>query len=496
MAAAEQSFLISFSGELSAKGRLTRASFVKRLIANLRDALEDAGLAGRFEQRWSRLLLHAPAVAAPTIARVMGVNAVARAHVRPWDTIEDLCVAGEEIFAPEVRGRRFAVRVGRGERKDLIPFRAAELEAKLGAVLLPGAAGVDLRRPEIEARVELEGRKAWFFSSVHAGPGGLPIGTGGRALVLLSGGFDSAVAAWLMLRRGLRLDYLLCNSGGDDHLAQVWPVFEVLARDWSFGTRPRFFEADFRAIRAEIEARVAPALFQVVLKRQMARAAQTVARRLGAAALVTGDALGQVSSQTLLNLATIDRVVDLPILRPLLGASKNEILERARSIGTFAASERVPELCSLGTRVETHARATALEAAEAKLDLELITRSTREARIHSLDRPPLNTTRLEVDDVPPAARLIDLRPARKYVDWHAPEAENWPYAEALLRLDELDPAQQAVFVCEIGWKSDHLATLARARGFEAHALKGGVATLRALQDPALQALMSVVALND
>ena len=364
--------MLRFSGELSLKGKKTRHRFVDRLVHNLADALRSHGLDYRIDRRFSRVIVEADSAEAGRIAaRVFGVKAVAAMQKRPWCTKDDLLDQGAEIFAPDVEGRTFAVRVHRGEHATRIPFTSPEVERELGARLFGQAAGVDLKSPEVEAHIELRGDEAYFYARPEPGEGGLPIGTEGRALALVSGGFDSPVAAWAVMRRGVRVDFLFCNLGGDDHLAEVVRVMKQIADHWSYGTRPKLIVADMRPVAAELRDKVDARYGQVVLKRQMLRLATGVALSLGARALVTGEAIGQVSSQTLTNLAVTDGATPMTVLRPLVAWNKEEIFAFARRIGTYESSSRVAEYCGLDASVGpvTEAKKAKVEALEEATDI-------------------------------------------------------------------------------------------------------------------------------
>lgn len=496
-----QLYLLGLSGELSVKGHATRQRFAERLEANLRAALRAQGLSFRLERRWSRFLLESSSPLAPEVARrVFGLAFVARALVRPFTGLEDLLVQGAEVFAPWVRGRSFAVRASRGERASLLPFRSPEIERRLGALLRPEALRVDLENPDFEARVEIHGEKVYFFSERFEAEGGLPVGTEGKALALVSGGFDSVVAAWQLLRRGMKLDYFLASLGGRAQVAQVRPILRQLASDWSAGSRPRLHVVDFRPLLAELELKVPARLRQVLLKRLMVRAAAVVAQRRGIKALASGEVLGQVSSQTLPNLAVIERASELILLRPLLTAGKEEILAQARKIGSFEASSRVPEHCFLGVKnPSTAATRAEVEAAETKLDGAVFEGVLHLAEsfelLAEIQEEPLaeEGEEGEVELPPPLVPLFDLRSAAAFAAWHPPGALNLPYALALRAVVEGSfPALPAVvLLCEIGYKSAHLAELLRARGVRASSLRGGVGPLRdKLADPALMAALS------
>ena len=212
------------------------------------------------------------------------------------------------------------------------------------------------------------------------GAAGLPIGCEGRVLALVSGGIDSAVAVWLLLKRGAQVDYLFYNLGGSDHENQVLEVIEVLVRRWSYGYRPKLWLCDLRPWVDVLRQRTPERLWQVVLKRLMMRGGYALASRHGALALATGEAIGQVSSQTLENLVAIESGAPMPVLRPLLGFDKSEIIALARKVGTYELSAKVPEYCALqGRAPATAARAAELDAAEQSLDLDAFVAAVAES---------------------------------------------------------------------------------------------------------------------
>lgn len=491
--------LIQFSGELALKGKSTRSKFVDRLAQNLADALRSHGMPSQVDRRWSRLTVEAPSLDAIEVAkRVFGVWGVARVEKRSWRQLDDLLDHGEEIFADQVAGRTFAVRAHRGEHSSQHDFRSTDIERQLGSRLFDRSAGVDLTSPDVEAHVELRGDEAHFYARFERGEGGLPIGTEGRALALVSGGFDSPVAAWNMLRRGVRLDYLFCNLGGDSHLRDVLEVMKVIADRWSYGYRPRLHVVDFRPVVEALRARCEPYYWQVLLKRQMLRMADGLAKSQKAAALVTGEAVGQVSSQTLHNLSAISGVTDFAILRPVATWSKEEIVDAARRIGTADRSEKVPEYCALHQgRTATHTKRQELEEQEKHLDIELLKRLFDERVTLDLRRfnpGALDAGHLETANIPKEAAVLDMRSARAFSSWHYPGARHLPYPDALESFRDLDSGPTYVAYCEVGLKSAHLAEVMNDAGWRAHHVARGVGTVlrqhRDESDPALLAALS------
>jgi len=481
-------YLIRLSGEITTKAPQTRIRFTKRLVRNLRDGLERAGVEASIDRRWSRIYVDATSpLAREVIGRTFGIQSYSPVDRRPWTDLSDVVDTGHEIFRRAVAGRRFAVRARRSGDRKRIPFRSKEVERELGAALLAYADSVDLDHPEVTASIEIHETEAYYFLEKVLGPSGLPLGTEGRALSLVSGGFDSAVASWMMLRRGVSLDYVFFNLGGTAHELGVLRVMKVIAEQWSHGDRARLYSVDFRPVVEALQSRVTKRYWQVVLKRLMLSAAESLARQLHDNALVTGEAIGQVSSQTPQNLAAISAPIELPILRPLLGFNKEEIIDRCREIGTYELSSAVDEYCAiLPKRPATKASITTVDAEEAKLDPAILetavtgrtVRDLREIDPSSLGAEALDLSRAGADGaIPEGAHVIDLRSRAAYRAWHAAEATHMDFFHALAHFQELDRGETYVLYCEVGLKSAHLAELMQQAGYRAFHVPGGVKDL-------------------
>ena len=472
--------LLRLSGEIGIKARATRMQFRKRLVQNLRDALVSEGLPPRLEVSHDRLYallpVHTP-LEDHALARVFGVSSLSLVERHALTALPDIVRMGAALFADEVRGRHFAVRARRVGRREASTASASEVERQLGAALLPHAAGVDLEHPEVTVRLELTERDTSFFTGRAQGPGGLPLGVEGRAVVLLSGGFDSAVAAWQIQKRGVECDFVFCNLGGASHLREVLRVAVHLATRWSYGAQPRLFAIDFEPVADALRAHTTKRYWQILLKRQMLRAAEAVAEETGAAAIVTGDSVGQVSSQTLPNLAVVSRATPLAVLRPLVGFDKSEIVDRARAIGTYQLSESVGEYCALvPNKPATQARLDAVLAEEARLPGDLL-RAALAARtafdLRALAPAAFDDEELAVEALPADAVLLDLRPIEQYRSAHHPAALHLDIANALAAWPSFDRARRYVLVCEYGLLSAQLADRMRRDGFRVHHFRGG-----------------------
>jgi thiamine biosynthesis protein ThiI len=372
-------------GEASLKGR-NRRRFLEVLRRNLKAAL--AGLDARIETGGSVLVIAAEdELAADEVASRLGrVFGFAAASVclrceRDAERIADVAMVAFERRRPAT----FAVRARR--RDKTFALTSQDLERQVGAAIqqrtgLP----VDLSAPELELRVEVDVGAAYVHVRELETAGGLPVGTSGRALSLLSGGIDSPVASLLAMKRGLSVDFV--HFSGEPYLeptATTKAQAQAKVLNGFQAERPgALWVIPFGHQQRMISA-VSDESHRIVLyRRQMARIGCALAARLGAAALVTGDSLGQVSSQTLPNMSAVEDVSDLPILRPLLAFDKREVMAEAASIGILALSELpADDACPLfaGAKQRTAVPRGAILEAEAQLDLEeLARRAAEEAR--------------------------------------------------------------------------------------------------------------------
>ena len=471
--------MLRLAGELVTKSRRVRARFQRRLVENIQDALHTAGIEHKIENQWSRLFIEAQGAEAPEIlSHVFGISSFSIVeHVCP-PALDEIVRTGEAGYGHLVRGKTFAVRARRsGEH----PFRSRDILVELGAAL-DREAKVDLSDPQITVSVEVRPEAAYFFSQRIGGAGGMPVGTQGKAVSLISGGFDSAIASWMMLKRGCTLDYVLCNLAGTAYERTVLGVLKVLTDTWSYGTRPKLHVVDFGPLVSALRRDVRPRYVQVVLKRLMYRAGIQIAKQLSALAVVTGESVGQVSSQTLSNLKVIDEVADLPMLRPLVGMDKEEIIGRSRKIGTFALSSRVQEYCALvPDRPVTAAKSRAVCHEESQLDLDVLRRLVDERKIidvRSLGPSDLVLPFLYTSDVPDDAVVIDVRSQRYFDAWHYPGALRHDLDDLVRNFRKLDRGRTYLLYCPLGLQSAVVAEKMQQEGFEAYTFKGGTPALK------------------
>jgi thiamine biosynthesis protein ThiI len=388
-------------GEIVLKGK-NRQQFERLLQNNIRLAAADLGVGVRLWQRDGVIVLSpAPAgspdpaasqdlgstecqaetaqcreaaqVAADKIAErmlnVMGVVRVCRA-VR---VAKEAAAAIET--ATELAGGRpgaFAVRAKRRDKR--FPVTSAELAIAIGRRIQSTYGNpVNLRNPDFTIHVEVDQSEIFLYTDGLAGQGGLPVGMSGRGLVLLSGGIDSPVAAYRMMRRGLYCSFLHFSGMPLTGPESVYKAYGLVRQLDQFQRGSRLFVVPFGRAQQRLASSGSGRLQIMAQRRLMLKTAQAMARRARAEALVTGDSLGQVASQTLANITALDEAVRLPILRPLIGLDKTEIMAEARRISTLALSQLPDEDCCsllLPRQVETRARVADLHKIEARLDVD------------------------------------------------------------------------------------------------------------------------------
>jgi thiamine biosynthesis protein ThiI len=383
-----QQYVVVHYGEISLKGQ-NRPMFVHTLARNIRQALSDFGT-GEIHQRAGRLLLTLPADV-------------------PWDTVAHRlrCVFGVVNFSPcltaphdlevikRVVDRALAHRTfasfritARRAFKEL-PFPSQMLNQEIGThVLQTHTTRVDLEHPELTIYIELIPRQTLIYLEKLVGAGGLPVDTSGRLLSLLSGGLDSPVASYRLMKRGCRVDFVHFHSYPFlDRTSQekAQQLARLLTR---YQYAARLFLVPFGETQQQIVSAAPPPYRVVLYRRCMLRIAEALAQQTGAQALVTGESLGQVASQTLQNLRVIEAAAALPVLRPLIGMDKTEIMQEAQAIGTYEISVLPDQDCCtlfVPRHPTTRASLAHIEALEKTLDVPALV----ETALGSIQTVPL-----------------------------------------------------------------------------------------------------------
>lgn len=371
-------------GEIVLKGR-NRHQFERLLENNIRAAVKDTGVHADLTRREGVIILrvplqdyrdrtaadHAQAVER-VLRRVADVPGIVRV-CRAWRVAKtpEATVAAAIDLTKDTTGP-FAVRPRRRDKR--FPITSSQIAVLVGReVQKAHGLEVNLKHPETEVFIEVDAREVFVFTSGLPGQGGLPVGMSGKAVALMSGGIDSPVAAYRMMRRGLRCNFIHFSGmplTGPESVYKAYALTRGLDR---FQGKTRLFVVPFGKTQQSLATSGADRLQIIAQRRLMLKTAEALARRLRASALITGDSLGQVSSQTLANITALDDAVELPIMRPLIGWDKTEIMAEARRIETLSISELPDEdCCTLLTpkRVETRARIDDLRKIELRLDAD------------------------------------------------------------------------------------------------------------------------------
>jgi thiamine biosynthesis protein ThiI len=359
--------------EIALKGR-NRPWFIGRLVRNIRTATSDLDVV-RVVPKMGRIdvTLRSPqawdAVAA-RLRHVFGIANFSRAALVPLDI--DLIAKAIVEDLGDLNVSTFRVSARRADKR--FPLTSPQIEREVGGRIKQAKGWtVNLDDPEFTIHVEALTDEAFYYFGKEAGPGGMPTGVSGRVVSLLSGGIDSPVAAYRLMKRGCRVIPVHFHSYPILSRASQEKVRELAALLTRYQQYTRLYMVAFGEIQQQVMLAVAPPLRVVVYRRLMLRIAEAIAQRVHAGALVTGEVIGQVASQTLENMATIASVVTLPVFRPLIGMDKDEITAEARRLGTYPISIiEDQDCCQLFTpkHPATKARRADVEAAERSLPVD------------------------------------------------------------------------------------------------------------------------------
>ncbi|MBY6064943.1 tRNA uracil 4-sulfurtransferase ThiI [Pseudidiomarina sediminum] len=485
-------FVIRLHAEITIKSKGVRKRYGKVLVNNLKKILQRVDLPASSPLKvvwcWDRIEVKTasqdPLVAAQIneeLQHVPGIAWYSQSHELELNDTEQadftpILAQVLAIWSDRLAHRSFAVRV---KRKGKHGFSSLDLERYIGGGVLQQveATRVDLKKPDVELRIEVDNEIVRVFGDKQQGLGGFPLPTQETVVSLLSGGFDSSVASYQLIRRGARTHFCFFNLGGDRHETGVRQSAYFLWEKYASSHPLKFISIDFAPVVEEILTQVDNGLMGVVLKRQMLRTAQIVARRINASALVTGEALGQVSSQTLSNLSVIDEAVETLVLRPLITMDKQEIINLAEHIGTADISRSIPEYCGvISVKPTVKAQRDAIAEEEAKLDPELLWRVVKAAKVEEVRHIGEVTDEQvhavsEVEQTSGDEVIIDIRssdeqelkPLRS-ADVGVP-VEHIPFFKLATAFTELATDKQYLLYCEKGVMSKLQALYLQEQGF-------------------------------
>ncbi|WP_442799171.1 tRNA uracil 4-sulfurtransferase ThiI [Pantoea vagans] len=473
-------FIIKLFPEITIKSPSVRLRFIKILASNIRNVLKTVSDDIAVVRYWDHIEVRSknPALAdiiPDELTRIPGIHHVLAVEDREYTDIHHIFEQTLAQYRDRLEGKSFCVRV---KRRGKHSFSSQDVERYVGGGLNQHieSARVQLKNPDVTVNLEVEENRLTLVTARYEGLGGFPIGTQEDVLSLISGGFDSGVSSYMLLRRGSRVHYCFFNLGGAAHEIGVRQVAHYLWNRFGRSHRVRFVAINFEPVVGEILEKVDDGQMGVVLKRMMVRAASTIAERYGVQALVTGEAVGQVSSQTLTNLRLIDNASDTLILRPLISHDKEHIIRVAREIGTEDFASTMPEYCGVISKSPTVKAVKAkIEAEEQNFDFSILDRVVEEATNVDI-RTIAEQTEEEVVEVETVALLsdndvvLDIRSIdeqeEKPLTLNATEVKSLPFYKLSTQFGDLDQNRTWLLYCDRGVMSRLQALYLHEQGFK------------------------------
>ena len=400
---------------------MVRRKYTRQLSKNLNKILREHDSLMQIKREWDVIEVDSSLLKLNEIAKfdsrlrcIPGVGRIHKVRKYPIPPMEDMFHLARDAYDKILKGKTFAVRCRRmGEHS----FTSVEVERYVGERIRAECetAGVKLKSPDVTVLLEIRNDFFYVVTEKFFGLGGFPLGCQDSVISMISGGFDSSVSSYLSIKRGLLAHYCFFNLGGKEHELAVKEIALFLWLKFHTSHRVKFVSVSFEPVLEEILRQVESPYVPVILKRMMLRAGDKVARKLGINTIVTGESIGQVSSQTLANLSIIDRASTSLILRPLCFHDKQEIINTAREIGTEGFSKRVPEYCGVTSKnPTTKAKLSKVEREESRLNMALLEEAVTKANYQSITALPdvfgEESTHIEVVKLPQGrSTVIDIR---------------------------------------------------------------------------------------
>lgn len=472
-------FIIKLFPEIMIKSDSVRKRFIKILTSNIRNVLLRETENVAVIRNWDFIEVRAKvAEEAPMVLdllqRTPGIHHILEVEEYPFETMHDIFEQTLAQVRPQLEGKTFCVRV---RRKGKHEFRSLDVERYVGGGLNQHieSARVKLTQPDVTIRIDIEHDKMLLVKARHEGLGGYPIGTQEDVLSLISGGFDSGVSSYMLIRRGSRVHYCFFNLGGAAHEIGVKQMAYHIWSRYSTSHKVRFVAINFENVVGEILEKVDNGQMGVVLKRMMVRAASKVAQRFDIQAIVTGEALGQVSSQTLTNLRLIDKAADALVLRPLITHDKEQIIAMAKTIGTDDIAKSMPEFCGVISKNPTvKAIESRILEEEGHFNFDVLEEVVQQAQYLDI-REIAQQTEQEVTSVETTSELgendviLDIRSPEETEEspftLEGVTVKVLPFYKLSSQFGSLDQSKQYLLYCQRGVMSKLQALYLKENGF-------------------------------
>ncbi len=473
-------FLIKLFPEIIIKSQTVRKVMIRQLNNNIRNVLKHFGIDSRISSEWDKIIVRTAEYSDHSglvgiLSNIPGIHAILEVHSSSYTDMHDIYLQTLELYRNRLKGKTFCVRV---KRKGTQDFTSVDVEKYVGGGLNQNleSAGVKLKNPDIQINLEIDGDRLYLIKEIYKGLGGYPLGTQEDVLSLISGGFDSGVSSFRFIKRGCRVHYCFFNMGGKQHETGVKQEAYYLWNRFGSSHRVKFYSIPFEEVVGEILENINPHLMGVVLKRMMMRAASVIADLADAKALVTGESVGQVSSQTLTNLGVITESTSKMILRPLIAADKQDIIDESRLIGTDQIAESMPEYCGvISKKPDVHAKLSAVVEEEKKFNFSILNKAVENAVCTDIKDIGKQTDEIvkEVETVTAISDgdvIIDIR-SQEEIEDSPISFENItilqiPFYKLSTAFGDLDQSKRYLLFCNNGVMSRIHALYLRYKGYE------------------------------
>lgn len=473
-------FVLRLFPEISIKSRPVRNRLIRMVSRNLQNVAVQHGLEIVTEPQWDKVLVdfrqegdQARNKAVQELSRLPGVHSFMEVVEFRFQDLDDLFLQIKDLCGPRIVDKTFAVRVKRRGQHEYNSQMAERILGGKFKAAFPNR-GVNLSDPEVTVHVSIENDLAYIEGERYLGLGGYPVGSQGEVFSLISGGYDSGVSSFKAIHRGLRVNYLFFNMGGTAHEIGVKQESYYLWDRYASSHRVRFVTVPFEEMVGQILERTHHGVRGVILKRMMVRVASELCRKYQVQGLVTGESLGQVSSQTLTNLSHIDSVSDFLVLRPLITADKQEIIDESRRIGTLGFAENMPEYCGvISDHPNVCPRAEFVAEEEAKIDADLVERIVKSSTMLDIRDIPEQTRALQTE----VETVTSVRGGEIVLDVRAPDDQEkaplqlegveimaMPFYKVVKEFPALDPLKTYALYCDQGVMSTMAARQLKEQG--------------------------------
>ena len=472
--------IVKLFPEITIKSKPVRKRFIQRLQSNLQVTLKRLDNDIKVRGLWDKIEVEVPSDSAELREQVIelmsctpGISHFLEVDQYSLGSFEEVFQLTKDVYGDKVKGKSFVVRVKRAGKHD---FKSGDLERYIGGGLLQhcDTKGVDLHTPEFTVKLEIRDENLYLISHQHKGQGGYPLGTQEDVISLISGGFDSVVSSYMTMRRGSKTHFLFFNLGGRAHEIGVKQISVYLWQKYGSAARVKFISVPFDEVVGEILQNVHHTHMGVILKRMMMRAAEKVADRMKLPAIVTGESIAQVSSQTLVNLQVIDSVTNKLVVRPLVTMDKQDIIDITKQLGAYDFAKNIPEYCGvISDRPTTNAKLERVEEEEANFDFDVLDQALENAQVITIDKI--------VDDINVHAEIealtrvgdnqiiIDVRHSneqeRKPLNMPKVEVLTIPFFSLGEKFQELDQSKEYLLYCDKGVMSQMHAQNLQEKGF-------------------------------